>query len=121
MSYKAVVVDDDPRVRYVTVRLLEVILRGSEQDFVLDQASDGDSAYELIRESRPDLILMDHCMPGLSGLDLCRKLRDEFGDGIYIVGMSGDHGAGDGFYAAGVDAYLSKPFTIQDVRSAIQR
>ena len=71
MSPRVLVVDDDPAI----VRLLEVNFRIS--GFEVETVSRGDEAVRRATASPPDAIVMDVMMPGLSGYDACRLLREE--------------------------------------------
>jgi len=102
------IADDDAGQR----RLVELTLAGGT--FVLLQAADGTEALRIALEQRPKLVFLDWQMPGLSGIEVCRALRDAgHGDGVQIVMLSGrdapeDRAAG---LAAGADDYLVKPFS----------
>lgn len=65
------VVDDEPTIRMLLLAALE------GTDHLLLEAADGRSALGLARSSRPDLILLDIALPGLSGLDVCRELKQD--------------------------------------------
>ena len=65
------IIEDDAQSRQV------VRLATEAQSYILTEASSGDEGLELARASDPDLILLDINMPGMSGLDVCRKLRAE--------------------------------------------
>ena len=62
-------VDDEPRVADVVVYVLE------QSGFEVLTAKDGDSGLRLFREQNPDLVLLDLKLPGLSGLELFREMR----------------------------------------------
>ena len=63
------VVDDEPQIRRVLRTTLT--FRGYE----LVEASTGEEALELVRKTKPDLILLDVNLPGMSGIETCRELR----------------------------------------------
>lgn len=63
------IVDDES----VNLDLLELILR--QDGYKILRAETGDRAVEIVRESPPDLVLMDVCMPGITGFDACRKIK----------------------------------------------
>ncbi|MGH2688476.1 MAG: response regulator, partial [Actinomycetota bacterium] len=78
------------------------------------EASDGAEALQLAREHRPDLLLLDVMMPGLTGLEVCRTLKsDPATAGITIVMLTAraqdsDREAGQ---EAGAESYFTKPFS----------
>jgi two-component system, OmpR family, phosphate regulon response regulator PhoB len=102
------VVDDEPPILELVRYTLE-----DEQIRVLE-AADGLQALEAALAARPDLILLDVQMPGLDGLEVCRRLRaDPSLAGTRIVmltaaGQDADRARG---LAAGADEYLTKPFS----------
>src|SRR6185369_5091693 len=100
------VVDDDSRVRTVVCWQLE------SEGYLVCEAADGNAAWQGIVEHRPDLVVLDLSLPGLSGLDLLRRLR-ESGDRTPVVVLSGRSGEGDRILGLdlGADDYLVKPFS----------
>lgn len=68
---KVLVVDDEPDIRYMVRR----ILNGWGYD--AEEAGSGKECLEKLREDRPDLILLDLIMPGMSGWDVLRKIKDD--------------------------------------------
>ncbi len=106
MSVRILVVDDNP----VNLKLAADVL--AADGFDVRQAVDADQALESIRESRPDLILMDVALPGMDGLTLTRKIKgDESTRGICIVALTAFAMRGDDQKArdAGCDGYIAKP------------
>ncbi|EXG82821.1 response regulator transcription factor [Cryptosporangium arvum] len=114
------VVDDDSRVRTVVSWQLE------SEGYAVQVAADGATAWRRIVEQRPDLVVLDLSLPGLSGLDLLRRLREN-GDRTPVVVLSGRSGEGDRILGLdlGADDYLVKPFSPGElaarVRSVLRR
>jgi two-component system phosphate regulon response regulator PhoB len=114
------VIDDDSRVRTVVSWQLEA------EGYVVHEAADGNSAWQAIVDRRPDLVVLDLSLPGMSGLDLLRRLRDA-GDRTPVVVLSGRSGEGDRILGLdlGADDYLVKPFSPGElaarVRSVLRR
>jgi two-component system, cell cycle response regulator DivK len=100
------VADDNADQRALYVDLL------THAGFRVSEARDGAEAIELARAERPALILMDVTMPGTSGWNAVRALRDQLETHaipiIVITGLAGTRDR-DASFAAGSDAYLSKP------------
>jgi two-component system, sensor histidine kinase and response regulator len=106
------VADDEPAVREVLSQVVEDL----GHDVI--QARDGEEAWEIARARRPNLIVTDHMMPRLSGLDLCRRLRgDEVLNGVPIILLSAvlPHGAPEAY------AFLHKPFEITEFEGLIRK
>lgn len=108
MSKTIMLVDDEPHV----LEVLRVTLE--DLGFRLIEAADGPGALELAREESPDLIVLDVMLPDMSGLEVCRSLKQstETGDTpiIMLTARSGEDDATAGM-EAGADRYLTKPFS----------
>ena len=98
--------------------------------FKLEQAgleviavADGKAALEQASEHRPDLAVLDVSMPGLSGIDVCRMLRDDpVTAGMLIIMLTSRVQERDveGGFSAGADDYVTKPFSPRELVSRIQ-
>ena len=88
-------------------------------------AEDGDEALGTVREWAPDLVITDLCMPNMTGLELCRKLRSK--SAVPVIVLSVKNGEQDKVEAldAGADDYVTKPFSIEEllarVRASLRR
>jgi CheY-like chemotaxis protein len=85
------------------------------------EASDGMEALELARTHKPDVIVLDLMLPGLSGLDVLAQLRagDHGGDlPIIVISAWGD--AREEAIAAGADRFVLKPFIPDDLRAVVE-
>jgi DNA-binding NarL/FixJ family response regulator len=85
------------------------LLRAESDIEIVGEASDGQSAIDLVRELRPDVVLMDISMPGMDGIQATRIIHKEL-PGVLIIGLSmfqeGEQQAA--MRAAGAVAYLTK-------------
>jgi len=105
---RILVVDDEPVVRALAE---ESLRRG---DWSVQSAGDAAAALAAIRRERPDLILLDLGLPGTSGAELARRLReDERTRTIPIVYMTGLRPAD----CEGADGVVTKPFTPERLRA----
>jgi two-component system cell cycle response regulator DivK len=88
----------------------DLLVQIFEDNYDLELASDGETAVELASTKRPDLILMDIGLPGLSGLDAVRSIRSS-AVSVPIVAVSSRVMPGDSerAIAAGCNAFISKP------------
>lgn len=101
------VVDDDPAIREYVGDLLE--MEGHEVRF----ADDGPDALESIRERRPDCVLLDVMMPGMSGHEVLAEIRRiDGGPQLPVVMITAAAGEAQSWQAwtGGVDYFLPKPF-----------
>jgi CheY-like chemotaxis protein len=86
------------------------------------QASDAESAQEIIRKTLPDLILMDIALPGMDGLTLTRLLKaEETTQHIIVVALTAFAMKGDEAKArqAGCDGYITKPIDTRTLPNAV--
>lgn len=100
------IVEDDPETRRFYSDLLE------RDGFVVDQAHNGHQALEKAFKSKPGLVLMDIALPGMDGIDLCRRLRaDSRTQTVPILAVTGygDRHYPDRARVAGADHVLTKP------------
>jgi DNA-binding response OmpR family regulator len=111
-------VEDDDFAAVVAAEMLA-------DHYNVKHVSSGEAALDCMSsEPHPDLVLLDVAMPGISGYDVCRKLRDNsLTCGIPVIFLSGlvneqERLAG---YDAGGDDYLVKPVSADELRSKIQR
>ncbi len=101
------VVDDSSVVRKVARRILE------DMNFVVEEAEDGQEAFEKCASEMPDSILLDWNMPVMSGLDFLKKLRAyDGGDKPRVVFCTTENDVGHIAMAlkAGANEYMMKPF-----------
>ncbi len=85
------------------------------------EAQDGHEALELAREHKPDVVVLDLMLPGLSGLDVLAQLRAESNDSklpVVVISAWGD--ARDEAFAAGADRFVLKPFIPDDLRAVVE-
>jgi two-component system, OmpR family, phosphate regulon response regulator PhoB len=105
---KVMLVEDEEAVRLLLRLTLEV---GSIE---IVEAEDGETALQRYLAERPDVIFLDWALPGRSGLDVCRQIRDlprnEETKIIMLTARTGDEQRAKGL-AAGADDYISKPFS----------
>lgn len=83
-------------------------------------AGDGSTAWEIVRRERPQIAIVDWIMPGVDGLELCRRIRaDKDGGYTYIIFLTSKTGSEDVVTAldSGADDYLCKPFDKNVLRS----
>jgi DNA-binding response OmpR family regulator len=106
-----VLVVDDER------KMADLLRRGlGEAGFAVELAGSGEAALAMARESRFEAIVLDVLLPGIDGIETCRRLRGG-GVDVPVVLLSargGVHDRGAGI-AAGADAYLLKPFSLDEL------
>ena len=114
---KILIVDDDP----VNRDFFQLML--SKLGFMVREANDGFDALEKLKKFLPDLILLDNIMPGMSGFELTRKLKEDIKyQEIPIIMFSALDDIKDKLngFELGVDDYITKPFNFSEVLARIK-
>jgi two-component system OmpR family response regulator len=117
---RILVVDDEFSMRDLVTTALEFV------GFEVRSAADGSSGLEMAQEFSPHVIVLDVNMPGLDGLEMCRRLRAA-GDSTPIIFLTARDAVEDtvAAFASGADDYLTKPFHLQiliaRVRAVLKR
>ena len=107
---KLLIVDDEPHIRMLLEQTLEDL---EDEDVELFMAANGQEAFDIIQEEKPQLVFLDVMMPKMNGFDVCQKVKKELNmDNIHIIlltakGQEMDKEKG---MAVGADEYMTKPF-----------
>lgn len=114
MPYRILVADDEPNIR----NMLSVFLE--QHDFVCSQTGDAESAVVIARDEKFDLIVMDVRMPGLSGIDALKAIKqdDPTQPVMMITGVTGEEAA-DEAMSLGASDFVTKPFALKDLLARI--
>ena len=115
-NFRVLIVDDIPH----NVEILETSL---EDKYILETASSGEKALEIIPRFRPDLILLDIMMPGIDGYEVCRRIKaNEHLNYIKIILVTGKALVEERLkgYEVGADDYVTKPFVIRELEAKIK-
>jgi len=116
---RILVVDDDPQIR----RVMRVTLTG--QGYEVDDARNGESALDKLREERFDLVLLDTNMPGMSGLETCREIRARSEIAVIMLTVRDSEEDKVAALDAGADDYVTKPYNAPEllarIRAALRR
>jgi two-component system KDP operon response regulator KdpE len=113
------IVDDEPQIR----RVMRTTL--TSQGYAVVEAKTGEEALEKLRSDHPGLILLDVNLPGISGLEVCREIRQS--SDVPIIMLTVRNTERDKVQAldAGADDYVVKPFGAQEllarIRAALRR
>jgi DNA-binding response OmpR family regulator len=116
---RIVVVDDDPTVADVVGRYL------IRDGHTVECVHDGQEALRLIAEQQPDLVVLDLMLPGIDGLEVCRRLRERWPIPVVMLTALGDETDRLAGFEIGADDYVTKPFSPRElamrVRSVLRR
>jgi two-component system phosphate regulon response regulator PhoB len=116
MSARVLLVDDDGDIRDVVGAMLEAV------GLTVEPVTNAEEALERVREKHFDLAVLDWSLPGMNGLDLCRKIRSEEALAtipvLFLTAHSSSKDIVDAF-ASGADDYVSKPFRAPELGARI--
>jgi DNA-binding response OmpR family regulator len=114
---RVVIADDDPDIR----RLVQITVSNAGCDVTV--ASDGEQALELIRQSPPDLVILDVLMPRMDGWEVARELKaDPLTQGVPIMFLTSrgqEHDVLEGFNSGAAD-YMVKPFSPRELQVRVR-
>ena len=117
LGNKILVVDDEPNI----VRSLTFVLNKGGYDVSI--AGDGVEAMSMIRESKPNILILDVMMPNMSGYDVCSEIKSdpELRD-IHVVMLTAKGQVGDreAALSQGADEYISKPFSPIEILARVK-
>lgn len=116
-AYKILVVEDEPDIR----KLVHYNL--TQDHYKVVEAENGDQALKIIQRDKPNLVILDLMMPGMSGLEVCRTLRgqDETAK-LPILMLTAKAGEADRVLGLelGADDYLAKPFSPRELVARVR-
>ncbi|KUP06243.1 transcriptional regulator [Bacillus coahuilensis p1.1.43] len=106
---RILVVDDEDRIR----RLLRMYLE--RENYLIDEASDGNEALELALENNYDCILLDIMMPEKDGIEVCQAIREKKATPVIMLTAKGEESNRVQGFEVGTDDYIVKPFSPREV------
>lgn len=115
--YKILVADDEKTLRLLIAGTLEI------GNYNILEANNGIMALEMIKRERPDLVILDVMMPGMTGYEVCKNIKTnpEFKDiKILILTAKGQQSDKEAAWEAMADFYLSKPFSPVQLLSMVE-
>jgi two-component system response regulator MprA len=112
---RVLIVDDEPAVRAALDRALRL------DRYEIELAGDGREALDRLAETRHDAVVLDVMMPGIDGLEVCRRLR-EAGDRTPVLMLTARDAVDDRVAGldAGADDYLVKPFALKELKARLR-
>ncbi len=116
MSKRVLIVDDEKNMRWVLGQAL------SSEGFEIAEATNGNEALEAVAELEPDVMILDHRMPGKDGMEVLRTLRAKGVDfPIIMLTAHGNVATAVEAMRAGATEYLTKPFDLEELKIAIDK
>ena len=111
---RVLIVDDEETVREVVGQYLEL------EDFQILQATTGIEALRLAEKTPPDLVILDLTLPGIDGLEVCRRLRAASAVPILMLTARAEDAEKLEGFNAGADDYITKPFNPRELVARVQ-
>ena len=111
---RVLIVDDEETVHEVVGQYLEL------EDFQILQATTGLEALRLAEKTPPDLVILDLTLPGIDGLEVCRRLRAASAVPILMLTARAEDAEKLEGFNAGADDYITKPFNPRELVARVQ-
>ena len=111
------IVEDEPDINELLCISLE------KNNYIVSKCFDGETGLKIARDSKPDLILLDLMLPGISGIDVCKLIKSEIDTFdikiIILTALSQEKDIVKGL-ESGADDYITKPFSVKVLNARIQ-
>ncbi len=117
MRPRILVVEDEPAQREVLIYNL------AAEGFEVDTAASGDAALTMVAEDPPDLVLLDWMLPGVSGIEICRRLKRQTQTRklpVIMISARGEEVDRVRGLDTGADDYMVKPFSVGELMARIR-
>ena len=116
MKERILIIEDDDAIVRVLRRSLSL------EGFDVESAGDGETGLALALENRPDLVILDLMLPGMDGLEVCRRLRTSTAGNTPILMLTARDTVPDRIQGldAGADDYIVKPFDLDELAARIR-
>ena len=110
------IIDDDKSIRWVLEKTL------TQQGYSATCFEEGNSVLAKLKHSRPDTIITDIRMPGINGLDLLKKIHEDYPDlPVIVITAHSDLDSAVASYRGGAFEYLPKPFDVEEAAALVKR
>lgn len=115
LKRKILIVEDDESIRFLLKQNLEF------EGYAVVEAAEGERGLEMANSENPDLLVLDLMLPGMSGMEICKRLRNTGSDvPILMLTARGEQMDKVLGLKAGADDYLTKPFDILELTARIE-
>jgi len=119
-DYKVLVVDDDDGIR----DYMKSFISKYDPAILVKTAKNGFEAGDMLNSFNPDLVLLDVSMPGIDGIEVCRRIKEDKSKEditvVMITGLEGDEIKEEAL-KAGAEEFIRKPFTVKDITGVLDR
>ncbi|MBI3595145.1 MAG: response regulator transcription factor [Nitrospirae bacterium] len=117
LKKKIVVLEDEPHITELLTHLFE------KEGYIVRSSSDGITGFRKIKEEKPDILVLDLMIPGMDGLEVCKKVRGDASVSslpILMLTAKGEESNKIIGLELGADDYMSKPFSQKELLSRVK-
>ncbi|HEU5222269.1 MAG TPA: MtrAB system response regulator MtrA [Candidatus Lumbricidophila sp.] len=114
MTQRVLIIDDDTAL----AEMIGIVLRA--EGYATEWCADGATAVSAFRQAKPDLVLLDLMLPGIDGIEVCRRIRNEAGTPIIMLTAKTDTSDVVKGLESGADDYIAKPFNPTELIARIR-
>ena len=111
---RVLIVDDEPQIRRV---MRTALMANGYEPY---EARTGEEALDVLRDFSPDVILLDLNMPGMGGMDTCRRIRSSSDSAVIVLSVRDSEQDKVEALDAGADDYITKPFSVNELMARIR-
>jgi excisionase family DNA binding protein len=115
-KFNVLIVDDEQEI----VDLIKTFLV-RQGGYDVTSASDGITALLEVGRLKPDLLILDIMIPGVDGIEVCRRIKADAGNRSIIIAVSGNAEHEHDIYRAGADVFMTKPLDLERLQSEARR
>jgi excisionase family DNA binding protein len=115
-NFSILIVDDEPEIVEVVRGYLD-----RQGGYDITSASDGISALLEVGRAKPDLLVLDIMIPGVDGIEVCRRIKADSNNRTVIIAISGISDNESAILEAGADAFMSKPIDLEKLHGEAKR
>jgi excisionase family DNA binding protein len=115
-KFSVLIVDDEQEI----VDIMQVFLQ-RQGGYQISTASDGITALLEVGRTKPDLMILDIMIPGVDGIEVCRRIKEDSNNRTVIIAVSGNSEHEKRILQSGADAFMSKPIDLERLQMEARR
>ncbi len=115
-KFSVLIVDDEQEI----VDIMKVFLQ-RQGGYQIATASDGITALIEVGRAKPDLMILDIMIPGVDGIEVCRRIKADSNNRTVIIAVSGNSEHENRILQSGADAFMSKPIDLEKLHTEAKR
>ena len=115
-KFSVLIVDDEQEI----VDIMKVFLQ-RQGGYQIATASDGITALIEVGRAKPDLMILDIMIPGVDGIEVCRRIKADSNNRTVIIAVSGNNEHESRILQSGADAFMSKPIDLEKLHTEAKR